>query len=157
MGSPRKHAGIGLETCWVRLCTRALPCFLWPGSPALFRNFTVKVSGAPGPTGWTEHSPPPEQVRLWKYFSSFLFALGMDSFSRTRSGDGGSGLEAMAVGVWFAWGSGALHSLDRAKARPALKTREAKFQFRFPGGPSLFPAELLPLLLYHLPRPSPGE
>lgn len=156
VGSPRKQAGIDLETCWVHLCTRALPCFPCPGSPAFFKNFTSKVSGALGPTGCTEHSPPPE-ARLWKYISSFLCAQGMDSGSRTSSGDGGSGLEAMAVRVWLALGSGALHSQDRAKARPALKTREAKFQFRFPGGPSLFPAEPPPLLLCHLPGPSLGE
>lgn len=89
------------------------------------------MSGALGPTGWTEHSPPPE-ARLWKYISSFLCALGMDSRSRTSSGDGGSGLEAMAIRVWLVWGSGALHRQGRAKASPALKTREAKFQFRFP-------------------------
>lgn len=156
MVSPRMHAGIGLETCWVHVCTRALPCFPCHSSPAFFRNFTSKVSGALGPTGWTEHSPPPE-ARLWKYISSFLCARGMDSRSRTSSGDGGSGLEAMAVGVWLARGSGSLHSQDRARARPAHETREAKFQFRFPGGPSLFPAEQPPLLLCHLSGPSSGE
>lgn len=154
--SPRKPAGIGLETCWAYLCTRALPCFPWPSSPDFSRNFTSKVSGALGPTGWTEHSPPPE-ARLWKYISSFLCARGMDSRSRTSSGDGGSGLEAMAVGVWLARGSGVLHCQDRAKARPALETREAKFQFRFPGVPSLFPAEPPPLLLCSRPGPSLGE
>lgn len=40
VGSRRKHAGIGLETCWFYPCTRALPCFPCPGSPAFFRNFT---------------------------------------------------------------------------------------------------------------------
>lgn len=81
----------------------------------------------------------------------------MDSGSLTSSGDGGSGLEAMAVCVWLAWGSGVLYNRDREKARPAPETREAKFQFRFPGGSSLFPAEPPPLLLCSLPGPSPDK
>ena len=102
------------------------PC---PVSPAPAHLLFLGTSPRRCPGRWG--SPPPE-ARLWKYISSFLCALGMDSRSRTSSGDGGSGLEAMAIRVWLVWGSGALHRQGRAKASPALKTREAKFQFRFP-------------------------
>lgn len=127
------------------------PC---PGSPAPSRNFTSKVSGALGPTGWTVHSPPSE-ARLWKYFSSFLCARGMDSGSRTSSGDGGQELEAMAVLVWIVWGSGTVCSQYRAKARPVPEPGAAKFQFRFPGGPSLFLVELPSFFLCDLLGPLP--
>lgn len=130
------------------------PC---PGSPVLSRNFTSKVSGALGPTGWTVHSPPSE-ARLWKYFSSFLCARGMDSDSRTSSGDGGQALEAMAVRVWLARVSGTLRSQGRGKSASRPRDPGCKVSVSFPERSLPVPrrSTFFPLLC-GLVGPSPGE
>lgn len=131
VGSPRKHERACLETCKGPPLHPTLAQFPCPGSPALSRNFTSKVSGALGPTGWTEHSPPPE-ARLWKYFSSFLRAQGMASGSRTRSGDGGQELEAMAVGVWLVWGLRDFAQPGQSRGASCPRDQGCKVSVSFP-------------------------
>jgi hypothetical protein len=130
-------------------------------SPVLSLNSTRKVPGAPGPTARTVHSPPSE-ARLWKYISSFLCAEGTDSASRTRSGDGGLGLEAMAVGVWLGWVAGGSGTRlgqvpAKAKARPALRVGQQSFSFASLEGPPCSRQTRLPLSGLSLCGHRPGE
>ena len=88
---------------WLPLHLTLAP-FSCPDSPALSKKFTLKVSGALGPTGWTLHSPPSESW-LSKYFFIFLSAPGIDFWSLTSSGDGGQELEGNVVGILLVWSS----------------------------------------------------
>lgn len=53
--SPRKHAGVGLETCWIHLCTRAL--FPLPRLTCFFKELHLEGVRGAGPHGMNRALP----------------------------------------------------------------------------------------------------
>lgn len=121
-------------------------------SLALCTNCTRKVSelGSLRSQACTMHSPPPDS-RLWKYFSSFHGRRVPGCDTRTSSGDGGQRFEAMALRMGMTPRLATPLCRALARVRRAPPPWSAKFQFRFPGDLSRFPAEPHPPLFSALP------
>lgn len=124
----------------VRLCTRSWPSSLAPAHLPFVGTSPRRCRGRWDPRAG-QSTPRLRRPGSGSISPASCAPRGWPPAAARGAGTAGRNWRPWLSASGWCGGSGTLHSPDRAEARPAPETRAAKFQFRFPGGPSLFPAE----------------